>query len=86
MTDSNVLRKVASLTLDRHGEFKVARPKFVPEKLDFQLYEKFEGNNYKKHIRAVRTKSSIGQVPTHSFDHLFAPYPVHIRLGKIMTI
>ncbi|CAH2234397.1 jg21201 [Pararge aegeria aegeria] len=43
MSDSNVLRKVASLTLDKHTESKVVRPKFVPEKLDFQLYEKFEG-------------------------------------------
>nr|XP_026499741.1 uncharacterized protein LOC113403331 isoform X2 [Vanessa tameamea] len=43
MSDSNVLRKVASLTLDKHTETKVVRPKFVPEKLDFQIYEKFEG-------------------------------------------
>ncbi|XP_046962040.1 formin-J-like isoform X2 [Vanessa cardui] len=43
MSDSNVLRKVASLTLDKHTETKVIRPKFVPEKLDFQIYEKFEG-------------------------------------------
>ncbi|KAK9506911.1 hypothetical protein O3M35_008760 [Rhynocoris fuscipes] len=42
--ESNVLRKVASLTLDRATlEQKVSRPKFVPEKLDFQIYEKFEG-------------------------------------------
>lgn len=42
--ESNVLRKVASLTLDKNTiEQKVQRPKFVPEKLDFQLYEKFEG-------------------------------------------
>lgn len=46
MTDSNVLRKVASLTLDKHTETKVIRPKFVPEKLDFQIYEKFEGQYY----------------------------------------
>ncbi|XP_063240371.1 protein cappuccino isoform X2 [Bacillus rossius redtenbacheri] len=42
--DSNVLRKVASLTLDKATlEQKVVRPRFVPEKLDFQIYEKFEG-------------------------------------------
>ncbi|GAB6021090.1 hypothetical protein CHUAL_003723 [Chamberlinius hualienensis] len=41
---SNVLRKVASLTLDRATiEEKVNKPKFVPEKLDFKIYEKFEG-------------------------------------------
>jgi formin 2 len=35
---------VASLTLDRASiEQRVAKPKFVPEKLDFQIYEKFEG-------------------------------------------
>uniref|UniRef100_T1JJV2 FH2 domain-containing protein n=1 Tax=Strigamia maritima TaxID=126957 RepID=T1JJV2_STRMM len=41
---SNVLRKVASLTLDKQTiEEKVSKPKFVPEKLDFKIYEKFEG-------------------------------------------
>lgn len=43
VAESNVLRKVASLTLDKLTDAKVARPRFVPEKLDFQLYEKFEG-------------------------------------------
>jgi formin 2 len=44
--DSNVLRKVASLTLDKATiEQRVSRPKFVPEKLDFQIYEKFEGKS-----------------------------------------
>ncbi|XP_072939301.1 uncharacterized protein capu isoform X2 [Epargyreus clarus] len=43
MSESNVLRKVASLTLDQLTENRVVRPKFVPQKLDFQLYEKFEG-------------------------------------------
>ncbi|CAD0199743.1 unnamed protein product [Chrysodeixis includens] len=43
MSDSNVLRKVASLTLDKLTESKVVRPKFVPDKLDFKFYEKFEG-------------------------------------------
>lgn len=43
----NVLRKVASLTLDKNTiEQKVHKPRFVPEKLDFQLYEKFEGEFY----------------------------------------
>ena len=45
--ESNVLRKVASLTLDSATlDQKITRPKFVPEKLDFQLYEKFEGKIY----------------------------------------
>lgn len=45
--DGNVLRKVASLTLDKATiDSKVNRPKFVPEKLDFSLYEKFEGKLY----------------------------------------
>lgn len=42
--ESQVLKKVASLTLDRASlETKVTKPRFVPEKLDFKLYEKFEG-------------------------------------------
>lgn len=42
--DNVVLKKVASLTLNKADlETKVIKPRFVPEKLDFQLYEKFEG-------------------------------------------
>nr|CAI5839782.1 unnamed protein product [Callosobruchus analis] len=43
--DGLVLKKVASLTLSKAElESKITKPKFVPEKLDFQLYEKFEGH------------------------------------------
>ncbi|XP_063922402.1 protein cappuccino-like isoform X3 [Zophobas morio] len=43
--DGLVLKKVASLTLNKADlEAKITKPKFVPEKLDFQLYEKFEGH------------------------------------------
>ncbi|CAG9817334.1 unnamed protein product [Phaedon cochleariae] len=43
--DGSVLKKVASLTLSRTDiDSKIYKPKFVPEKLDFQLYEKFEGH------------------------------------------
>ncbi|RZB39864.1 formin-2 [Asbolus verrucosus] len=43
--DGLVLKKVASLTLNKAElEAKITKPKFVPEKLDFQLYEKFEGH------------------------------------------
>ncbi|CAH2007546.1 unnamed protein product [Acanthoscelides obtectus] len=43
--DGFVLKKVASLTLSKAElEAKITKPKFVPEKLDFQLYEKFEGH------------------------------------------
>lgn len=43
--ESIVLKKVASLTLDRAKiEKKIVKPNFVPEKLDFKIYEKFEGN------------------------------------------
>ncbi|CAG4971927.1 unnamed protein product [Parnassius apollo] len=52
--ESNVLRKVASLTLDKLTDTKIVRPKFVPEKLDFQLYEKFEDFDTK--VRRIRRK------------------------------
>lgn len=42
--DGLVLRKVASFSLNKTElDLKITKPKFVPEKLDFQLYEKFEG-------------------------------------------
>lgn len=42
--ESNILRKVTSLILDRSTlENRIVKPKFVPEKLDFKIYEKFEG-------------------------------------------
>lgn len=45
--ESNVLSKVASLTWDKSSlEQKISKPKIVPEKLDFQIYEKFEGMFY----------------------------------------
>lgn len=42
--DGSVLQKVASFTMSKTDlESQITKPKFVPEKLDFQLYEKFEG-------------------------------------------
>lgn len=47
LEDNRVLKKVASLTLDKLTlDAKIIKPKFVPEKLDFQLYEKFEGKYF----------------------------------------
>ncbi|CAG7729368.1 unnamed protein product [Allacma fusca] len=50
LPESNVLRKVASLSLAEHqsqtsilSKGVVSKPKFLPEKLDFRMYEKFEG-------------------------------------------
>ncbi|KAJ2942608.1 hypothetical protein O0L34_g2075 [Tuta absoluta] len=79
MTDSNVLRKVASLTLEQHSETRIVRPKFVPEKLNFQLYEKFEGqmllnwfmssvseNHHLKHLLSNQELKNVGvQYCTH---------------------
>lgn len=46
--DGVVMQKVASLTLNKAElESKISKPRFVPEKLDFELYEKFEGKNEK---------------------------------------
>lgn len=45
--DGSVLKKVASLNLNKAElESKITKPRFVPEKLDFQLYEKFEGTQF----------------------------------------
>ncbi|KAF5269711.1 hypothetical protein FQA39_LY08634 [Lamprigera yunnana] len=39
-----VLKRVVSLTLDRDIiESRITKPRFVPQKLDFKLYKKFEG-------------------------------------------
>lgn len=54
--DSNVLRKVASLTLAEQQQQSaalakgVAKPKFLPEKLDFRIYEKFEGTDWTHYL------------------------------------
>ncbi|XP_063387460.1 formin-2-like isoform X2 [Cydia fagiglandana] len=79
LPESNVLRKVASLTLDKHSEPRVQRPNFVPEKLNFQLYEKFEGlmllnwfissvaeNSYLKNLLTAQDLKNLGiQYCTH---------------------
>ena len=46
--DGSVLRRVASLTLDRVtlDSRNNSRSKLVPQKLDFQLFEKFEGKSH----------------------------------------
>lgn len=45
--EGSVLKKVTSLNLSKLDlESKIIKPKFVPEKLDFQLYEKFEGKDF----------------------------------------
>lgn len=41
------LRRVASLTLDKATiEKHVERPKYLPQQLDFSLYEKFQGSYF----------------------------------------
>lgn len=43
----NVLRKVASLVLDGNSsDQRLSKPKAVPEKLDYHIYDKFEGEVY----------------------------------------
>ena len=57
--DGLVLKKVASLTLNKADlEAKITKPKFVPEKLDFQLYEKFEGRYLSELVFQVQSDSS----------------------------
>lgn len=44
--NDNVLRKVASLVLDGNSSERLSKPKPVPEKLDYHIYDKFEGEFY----------------------------------------
>ncbi|KAH6925890.1 hypothetical protein HPB50_011509 [Hyalomma asiaticum] len=79
----NVLRKVASLTLERAAiEAKVNRPKVVPEKLDFSLYEKFEGQMLLNwfcttfpedhYLRFLLTKQDLKLLAAQFCTHLLA--------------
>lgn len=47
--DGNVLKKIVSFTVEKiHSEnatVKVSRPSYVPEKLNFSAYERFEGES-----------------------------------------
>ncbi|KAK7066966.1 Fmn2p [Halocaridina rubra] len=83
VVDSNVLRKVASLTLDRAIiEKRVTKPKFVPEKLDFKIYEKFEGQmlinwfvstfSEGHYLRHVITNQDLKILATQFCTHLLA--------------
>ncbi|KAG5883167.1 hypothetical protein JTB14_010303 [Gonioctena quinquepunctata] len=78
--ENEVSKKVATLSLSRTElEAKITRPKFVPEKLDFQLYEKFEGqmlmnwyisefndsNNFSDFLNAQDLKILIIRFCTH---------------------
>lgn len=48
--EGNVLRKVVSLSSGKVAEntpvSRISRPSFVPEKLNFSAYEKFEGKRH----------------------------------------
>lgn len=79
----NVLRKVASLTLERAAiEAKVNRPKVVPEKLDFSIYEKFEGQMLLNwfcttfpedhYLRFLLTKQDLKLLAAQFCTHLLA--------------
>ncbi|KAK8731548.1 hypothetical protein OTU49_007365 [Cherax quadricarinatus] len=83
VVDSNVLRKVASLTLDRATiDKRVTKPKFVPEKLDFKIYEKFEGQmlinwfvsafSEGHYLRHVITPQDLKILATQFCTHLLA--------------
>lgn len=71
VVDSNVLRKVASLALDRATiDKRVTKPKFVPEKLDFKIYEKFEGYSIKFICTHIFRSENLGSSLHGSVSHL----------------
>jgi hypothetical protein len=66
--DGSVLKKVASLTLNKAElESKITKPKFVPEKLDFQLYEKFEGIYSAEVYSVSKKKILVGCISAEPF-------------------
>ncbi|KAK8381898.1 hypothetical protein O3P69_015123 [Scylla paramamosain] len=79
VVDSNVLRKVASLTLDRATiEKRVTKPKFVPEKLDFKIYEKFEGQMLINWFVSTFSEE-------HYMRHVVAPQDLKIMATQFCT-
>ncbi|KAJ0175665.1 hypothetical protein K1T71_008824 [Dendrolimus kikuchii] len=86
VTESNVLRKVASLTLDKHSETKVIRPKFVPDKLDFSLYEKFEGQMLLNwFISSVSENNHLnGLLNTQDLKNLGIQYCTHLLAAGVL--
>lgn len=51
LEDGSVLKKIVSFTLDKisnaeNSVIKAARPSYVPEKLNFTEYERFEGKSF----------------------------------------
>ncbi|KAL1444503.1 hypothetical protein MTO96_029814 [Rhipicephalus appendiculatus] len=75
--------QVASLTLERAAiEAKVNRPKVVPEKLDFSIYEKFEGQMLLNwfcttfpedhYLRFLLTKQDLKLLAAQFCTHLLA--------------
>ncbi|XP_063362544.1 protein cappuccino-like [Cydia amplana] len=86
LPESNVLRKVASLTLDKHSEPRVQRPNFVPEKLNFQLYEKFEGLMLLNwFISSVAENSSLKNLLTaQDLKNLGVQYCTHLVAAGVL--
>ncbi|XP_054261074.1 formin-2-like isoform X2 [Macrosteles quadrilineatus] len=85
--DSNVLRKVASLTLDKATlEQRVSRPKFIPEKLDFQLYEKFEGQMLINWLVSAFSEDNHlrGVLKSQDFKLLAAQFCTHLLAAGVL--
>ncbi|XP_013179590.1 PREDICTED: formin-like protein 6 isoform X1 [Papilio xuthus] len=86
LAESNVLRKVASLTLDKLTDTKVTRPRFVPEKLDFQLYEKFEGQMLLNwFVSSIADNSNFKSlVSTQDLKNIGIQYCTHLLAAGVL--
>ncbi|XP_055592708.1 mucin-2 isoform X2 [Uranotaenia lowii] len=64
--EGNVLRKVVSLSAGKANEqtsvaSRISRPSFVPEKLDFSAYEKFEGHMLLNWLASTLTATNVNE-------------------------
>ncbi|CAG9860478.1 unnamed protein product [Phyllotreta striolata] len=80
------LKKVGSFSLSRTElEEKISKPKFVPEKLDFQLYEKFEGYMLINWCLSELTgKNYVMQISKHDLNLLLVQFFTNLLAAGVL--
>lgn len=78
MSDGANLQKAASLSR-AELEARLQRPKFVPEKLNFQLYEKFEGKFLCLVLEKIVISVPLVVISGFLYTHLLCLFPFSLR-------
>ncbi|XP_058819666.1 protein cappuccino isoform X2 [Topomyia yanbarensis] len=85
--EGNVLRKVVSLSSGKVGEStpvsRISRPTFVPEKLNFSAYEKFEGQMLMNWLSSTLLSTNV-TVNEHELHTVMLQYCTNLMVAGVI--